>query len=316
MLDNIITKTIIQVVVPLIITLIDNITGDWVENEKLVNILNTGKKYVIILGIVYIILVVRYNLKEHKKRNQEINFDIELKNKQKKINTYNKEISSLTAIFNFTQDSINRLTKVFKSSKKLDLREWDFERIATPVCSGIHEIILSIAEKGTKFSVNIYVKIKQYINGELKEYVKMIAHEGDPKYTPKILGNIKLIKTNSDYLYIKQFINNNPKRTILLEKEEIKRAFKFNGDYENYRDEYNQYVGIPIMCKGNDVISLIEIIAHEDSMISSNKENLENVINEYMLPYQFFLLMSYKIERNMKTTIEIINREDGVNGKC
>jgi len=70
------------------------------------------------------------------------------------------------------------------------------------------------------------------------------------------------------------------------------------------------------MCKGNDVISLIEIIAHEDSMISSNKENLENVINEYMLPYQFFLLMSYKIERNMKTTIEIINREDGVNGKC
>ena len=34
LLDNIITKTIIQVVVPLIITLIDNITGDWVEKIK------------------------------------------------------------------------------------------------------------------------------------------------------------------------------------------------------------------------------------------------------------------------------------------
>lgn len=315
-LNNFVIKVLIQIALPLVIALVDNITGDWIVNGKIVNIVNSNKKYVIIMSIVYIIIIIWYAYNEHKKDKEEVNYDNNIRAKDKIINTYCKEISLITAIFDQTQDNINKLTKTFSRNKEFDLREWNFESIATPICKGIYETILLSAENGDSFSVNIYKKYRiKKADGKIVERVKMIAHEGDHKYEPKILGVPKLYKPNSEYQYMKQFVNSNPKRTILLGREEIRKAFKFNGDYENYKDEYSQYIGIPVICKGNTMISLIEIIAHEDSKIAIDKEHIEKIINNYVLPYQYFLLMSHKIEKNMKTTIKFINKEDIVIGE-
>lgn len=82
----------------------------------------------------------------------------------------------------------------------------------------------------------------------------MIAHEGenlgDP---PNIFGVRRLLKNSGNVHYsMKQFIDNNPKISVLPDKKSVRKAFN------NYKDSYNQYVGIPICCKGNNTISLIE----------------------------------------------------------
>jgi hypothetical protein len=286
-------------------------------NSKVINIFMSNKKYVILFSALYVAIIIFFSYNEHKKSKNKLEYDAIISRNQKIISTYSDEISLLTAIFDQAQESINKLTKVFKKTNKLDLREWDFESISTPICKGIYNTILSIAEEGDKFSVNIYIRFKR-INkdkGESYEYVKMIAHEGNHKYQPKILGVRKLIKTYGEYLYIKQFINKNPIRTILLEREEIKRNFKFNGDYENYKMEYGQYIGIPIICKGNSMIALVEIIAHENSRLASTKDCVEDIISKYILPYLYFLQLSQRIEKNMKTTIEIMNKEGDAYGE-
>ena len=135
----------------------------------------------------------------------------------------------------------------------------------------------------------------------------MIAHEGanwnDP---PNILGVRRLLKQKNNVHYsMKQFIDNNPKINVLADKDSISRVF------DKYKDSYNQYIGIPICSKGNNMISLIEIVAHQDSIIAKNRSDILEIVNKHVICYQYFALLAHKIEKNMTTTIDVLRAVDG-----
>lgn len=291
-------KAIILGALPILATIVDNITGEWTKDGKIVNLYMTGKLWVLIIYLIFILSIIFYAISESKEKQEAER----LKDKEKEISAYKREIDSMRDVFDFSQDAINRLTKNFAKNKQLDLREWNFEAVATYICKGVYSAISAVAEKGTNFTVNIYVK---EIDEEKKEYVTMIAHEGENRGDPpNIFGVRRMLKPGSDIHYsMKQFADNNPKINVLQDKESIKKSFS------KYKESYNQYVGIPICCKGNNMISLLEIIAHDESVIANNKSDILKIINKYAICYQYFALLAHKIEKNMITTINVINAE-------
>ena len=293
--NNRILKAVILGCLPVVATIVDNVTGEWVHDGKIVNLYLSGKLWVLIIYLAFVLLIAFYGRqeqKEEKKRKQD-------SVKEKELLAYKREIESLRDVFDFSQDAINRLTKNFAKNGKLDLREWNFEAVATYICKGVYSAISEVAKDGRNFTVNIYVK---EIDSEKKEYVTMIAHEGENREDPPtIFGVRRLLKRGNDLHYsMRQFIDNNPKINVLPDKESIRRAFN------RYKESYNQYVGIPICCKGNNMISLLEIIAHDDSVIADDKSEILKIINKYAICYQYFALFAHKVEKNMITTIGVM----------
>lgn len=295
-----ITRTILIAVLPVLATIVDWITGEWLAEGKLVNLYTTGKMWVLILYAIFFLIVFL----DAKKNKKEIDSKKLLDEKDREITAYEKEIASLRDVFDFSQESINKLTKNFLKNKKLDLREWNFEAVATYICKGVYSSIVEVAKNGKNFTVNIYIK---ETDSEKKQYVTMIAHEGENREDPPtVFGVRRLMKLGKNTHYsIKQFIDNNPKINVLPDQDSIKRAFS------NYKESYNQYIGIPICCKGNNMISLLEIIAHDDSVIADGRSEILKILNKYIICYQYFALFAHKIEKNMITTIDVMgnNRE-------
>lgn len=299
-------KPVVLVVIPIIANIINYITGAWTDsNGQMVNLFWSKKTYVLLFLIVHIVIVIVYTICESKDNKDRQNYEGEITKRDIKLEAYRKEVSSLTNAFDVSQKAINKLTKHLIADKQLDLREWNFEAISTYICKGVYNSIATVATNGTNFTVNIYLKEEE----EKKQYVTMIAHEGEFKSQPKIFGIRKLLKGTGEYYYEKQFINNNPEISILVDKDSVKKAFKFNGDYEKYKDEYNQYVGIPISCNGNNIIALLEIIAHKDSVIANKQEEIRDIVNHYVISYQYFALLAHKIEKNMKASAKMIKVE-------
>lgn len=302
LLKNNIVRAILTAALPIIATIVDNFTGEWMLNGKIVNLYQTGKLWVLVLHALFIALIWYTAVEEQKKQKnneQEKAKELQLQAKEKEILAYENELKSMRDVFDFSQDAINKLTKSFVKNKQLDLREWNFEAVATYICKGVYSAIAAAAEKGSNFTVNIYVKE----HDDKNEYITMIAHEGenlgDP---PNIFGVRRLLKNSGNVHYsMKQFIDNNPKINVLPDKKSVRKAFN------NYKDSYNQYVGIPICCKGNNMISLLEIVAHDDCIIATNKSEILAIVNKYAICYQYFALLAHKIEKNMITTIDVMN---------
>ena len=302
---NSLTKSVILGALPIIATIVDNVTGEWTKDGKIVNLYITGKLWVLVIYVIFIIAIIFYAFVENREKKE----NKQLADREREIFAYKRGIDSMRDVFDFSQDAINKLTKNFAKNRQLDLREWNFEAVATYICKGVYSAISEVAEKGTNFTVNIYVK---EIDADKKEYVTMIAHEGENRGDPpNIFGVRRMLKPGSDIYYsMKQFADNNPKINVLSDKESIKKAFS------KYKDSYNQYVGIPICYKGNNMISLLEIIAHNDSVIANSKSDILEIINKYVICYQYFALFAHQIEKNMITTINVMNaeRSNEVNG--
>lgn len=298
---NNITRTILIAAVPVVATIVDSVTGEWVVNEELVNLYSTGKLWVLILYAFFFWLV----FVDARKNKKEVDHQKLLDEKNREITAYEKEISSLRDVFDFSQEAINKLTKNFLVNKKLDLREWNFEAVATYICKGVYSALVEVAKTGKNFTVNIYIR---EIDSDRKEYITMIAHEGENrKDPPNIFGVRRLIKSGKSTHYsMKQFIDNNPKINVLPDKASIRRAFT------KYKDSYNQYIGIPICCKGNNMISLLEIIAHDDSVIAEGRDEILQILNKYIICYQYFALFAHMIEKNMVTTIDVMEQNQEV----
>lgn len=80
-----------------------------------------------------------------------------------------------------------------------------------------------------------------------------------------------------------------------MNKEEIQKNFFFNNETD--KTKYNQYVGIPIYCPGNNMIALLQIIAHKDCIIYSDKDKLGKLIESIGMVYSNFALLGDKIEK-------------------
>lgn len=306
---NPVSKAIILAILTALTTITNGITGSWVIKDGKVLDLLIRKAWFFVFVIINVFFIGLFTYIESRKNKKEKDFEDVIRELDKKMLAYEKAIKALTAIFDISQKNINKLTENLIKSSNLDLREWNIEMIATHICQGIYEAIAEVAEVGNDFSVCFYIREKEKINRNKQEYVKLIAREGGYK-TQDGVGTRKLIVKNKNFCNIKPFFKNDPEEIILPDWESIKKVFEFNGDSEKYRNKYNQYVAIPICSSGNNVIGLIEIVAHENCKLGSNKNDIKEIVNKYVLCFQYFVLMAMKVQENMESKAEVYNREE------
>lgn len=157
--------------------------------------------------------------------------------------------------------------------------------------------INKIAEKGNSFSVSVIVpQITNKSNRRKTEYF-MLSFRGMNKQKPHIYRTPISQNNAYKYYYGKLFKKNNPEIACLMTPEEINSEFYFSDN--SSKGKYAQYIGIPTCCDGNKMVGLLQIVADKGSIISSNKEKLNDIINNFVACFADFILFSEKIEKGV-----------------
>lgn len=303
-LNNAYVKTIFPAVLSLFLGICGSIvasgiyTGDIFTNKVCIIFIILG-----IISLVISIIIGVYYLKQEKKQADRIR-DLENEIKEnlaenklldKKYNAMLDAFISFGHEFDISSDKIYSIIDRARQTKSIRLEAWNKQLEYDFICESLYALIRDLAETGDNFSVSVITK--EPINSKNKKTFNylMLSRSGKTKSKPRIYRTPITIREASKYYYGKLFAKNNPEPSYLLTKDELRKNFYFrNGEDKN---KYSQYIGIPICCSGHDMSGLIQIIAHEDSLISSDEDKIKDILNKEVFVYANYALLCEKIEK-------------------
>lgn len=287
---------------PLTFEIANIITGDWVNAEGKFY-LSTGKLITVLIGITYIVVmwILLYRSEKEKKVISTLQND--LQELEKRLKAYQKTSETACTLLAYLRDKIKEQIDYFKVHNKIDVRNLNINSAAATICKLIYQNIEENIGKDIKLTVNMYDKVSE----DGVDYSTMIAHQGHVSQ-PAAFGEKKkltLDKTNIRYCD-RILISNSPDYKILLDKRSVSRAFGIT----NAKCKYNQYMGLPIRKKGGTNIALIEIVAHEDTVIWKDKDSARRFAAEHCeILKEYVLLLDRMYEQG-----EIIAQRIGKGG--
>jgi hypothetical protein len=150
--------------------------------------------------------------------------------------------------------------------------------------------------------------------------VNMIAHSSSPSTRPKIYNKPEKLESCS-YYYGKILRDENPEIEILLNPTEIIEAFTPSGNAGSAAklSKYSQYITVPIVCDGNKISGLLQIVVFNDKKIKEDKAQLKKVATAYIVPFCSLILLVNKIEKGLfskpKPTQFDVYGKEGLYGK-
>lgn len=259
----------------------------------------------VILFLTYIVSMYRYYKIEDNIKNTLSNLENEVKIHKTENKIYSKITLILTSLFKTCADSINTISKnILVNKAKLD--NWNYAQVCNVICNAIYELLCLISGE-SKFYVNIMLYDTK-AKGKSKN-IKMIAHKGKYEGDPDTFGKPLNMNTYKDFYAVKMFKKNSPQISILTTSEDIKEKFVFSSDKTEHPN-YTQYVGVPIHCSGNQMLSLLQICSFDNTKIGNNKEEIMQMVNDYILPFTYFALLNNKIEKGFMNSISLLQKEN------
>ena len=256
----------------------------------------------IIIIVLYGFCVYRYskiekNTDEKLEKSERENEILKAQN-----NVYQKNSVLLTSLFNSVASEVNKIANELKQKPKLE--KWNYKVSSKLICNAVYETLCSLTGKDD-FSVNIVVydfKAK----GKSKK-IKMIAEKSKFETPSDTFEKTMYMSSNKDFYAVKMFNKNSNSLAILTTNEEIKEKFVFSEDKKEH-PYYTQYVGIPIHCDSNKMVSLLQISSLNDAYIGTTKEDIINNINNFILPFTYLSLLNNKIEKLAINSISELNK--------
>lgn len=242
---------------------------------------------------------IQLEIKRLNEQIKELNAD--MKYTQDKNNTYNKVVLSLTSLFNKSADSINDIAKNLLL-RKATLDKWNYKTVCVGICNGIYET-LCVCSGCSDFSVSV-MQYDTNARGKAKN-IRMIAEKSKYEGNSSIFDIPLNMNKYKDFYAVKMFKKSSPQISILTTPGDINLNFVFS-DSSNDHPKYNQYIGIPILCSGKQMISLLQICAFDKSKIADTKDKIMEIINEYILPFAYYALLNNKIEKGFVNSISMI----------
>lgn len=298
--DKPIWKKSITLGVPFVLTFINEIVGAWIlDNGKF----NLYKLIVIVLCTCYLLMEVRYFKQEKENKTSIDGLKAEKIDLESDKRCYEQTITSLITIFADSANSISNITYTMESSKTLNKAEWNFNRVATGICDKLYEIICDRNAEYSDFSVNIMLYDTK-AKGK-NRYIKMIAHKSMYPTKPTIFLEKLYLNKRRDFFAVKLFDKNKQDIQIMDTPNEVNQRFTFK---DNEHPNYNQYVGIPIHCNGNQMVSLLQICAFNKSKIGDSKNDIMEFVLKCVIPFTHFALLAYNIEANMDGTVDVLTK--------
>lgn len=269
---------------PIIFEIADQVTGDWINKSGKLHI-GIGKFITIIIGIAYFGVLSYITYKEKKDADVLEELKEKIREISRKNSVHDNNVKSLRDILGYTTEKTKDQISIYKKSKEVNTSYINATNAATIVCESIHKSILDLLSEHQDITVNYYSK---YVGEDNKVYTEMIAHEGY-NTTPQFYKIPKLLKIDKKaYFCEKLLYNNNPDIVFLATKEEVAKAF---GILPN-KCKYNQYVGIPIRrFASNDNVALIEIVAHNQSIMWNDIEDVRKFEQCYCGIFEEYVLL-------------------------
>lgn len=305
-------KNIISLILTVGIGLVGSSMGNWnARDDRLFYVKLVCLAILSIIFIAFLILSYIYDKKETKvleERNEEIkNLKDEVELKEKEIKTYENSQLALSAIFETSANDINITANNIKKNSSISLDNWNFKKECKWICEKVLSIVSDLSINGDEFVVSIF-QLNPLSKGKQKS-ITMIAHSSKFGNTPDIYEVPLSFRKNSEFYAVKLFKKNNHKIDVLIDKNEINEKFIYKD--ENNHPDYSQYIAIPIHCNGNDMFSLLQIIAFGESKIGLSKSEITNKINKYIFPYAQLGLMAYKYEKALLASGYIVEKMRG-----
>lgn len=233
----------------------------------------------IFLGVLELIALIFYGRIDKATKNYE---DINAKYK-----------ALLSSYKNINDVILNDADDIYKKLKKANVHSSikNYEYLKSncdTICYGIYDLLNKLSiNNDPKYTVSIIMSAEE--NGE-EGYIT-ISRKSYSSYRP---GNFNVFvpkKNVKGYHFNRLFEMNKAEPNYLVTKEEIKGAFL------DPKLEYSQYIGIPIICSGNKMIGLIQILSCDKSKLAADEQGLKSLYNDYLCLYSSLILLSNKIEQ-------------------
>ncbi|HEX9063444.1 MAG TPA: hypothetical protein VF941_25000, partial [Clostridia bacterium] len=274
------------------------------------NRLNIAVFLLIITFILYITFLL-INIKADKDKERA---DKEMAASQKEIQENN---------FKYHREIINKqiginhriaveLHKAFKKigvkpdyiPQKSDLENISYQDICILICHGLYEIIKNVTgEEGHQVSM-----LKKFNTSKIKkEYIKMVAFGNKSMSAPAVFKKKYYLNENGKKYYHQRIFENNINKTyILINADSIKKEFIENTDNIERDGRIQQYIGIPIYCEDNGVVSLLQIDTDIENMFGKTEKEVEDFFKPFM-PYAHQLLLNYYRDKLVNCLIKKVD---------
>ena len=257
------------------------------NSEDIFNtLINSAYFWVAMVTLVLDIIAITYYYKiEHKIQNEYTSTEClrhELEQAKTAIRVANNSVRENAHMFH---------DLVFRKKGHSDVQDWRLlELKGSEICKAVHDMVKKLAKSGSRFSVSIMFKM--YHNGVHGYTMLARSAPDDMAYTPDSYHSF-IPETQADgYFYKKIFDSQIKKSIVLANKREIRRNFK---DVSKDKADYSQFIAVPISCKGNKVVGILQIAALEDSIIAEKAE-LKKLAEEYFSLYATLMLLCDKYE--------------------
>lgn len=264
---NLIIKTVILALLPVIIGILGSIT-----------VATPSLKWFIITGsmiLLYVLYLIGNCIYERRQKRHE--------------NWYGAITKLCRADCTLIKSSADSIYKMVNSRiGHAEISDWKTVKSqCDQICNTVYDFIQSTALKGNEFSVSVFFKRK--VND--KNQYTMLSRTSYDNHNPASYNVFREEDEVKSYYYKSLFDKAITRPAILVSKEAIQSAF-FNCDGV----DYSQYVGIPIACLGNKMIAILQIVSYHDSLIGKNKKEIQKLIDDYLWAYANFILLADKVE--------------------
>lgn len=306
-LENKFVRNFNVYIAPMLIGGIFSAMGQW--DYKSDNYFIPKLVALIILLVWYAISSYKYHVYEKKDKeklenaNKSIS-DLKEQNEGLKevISSYNKEIRELTSLFYDSSKGLNELSHfILEGNTTLDI--WNYKKVATSICNSLYVMLCEICKPFEDFSVNIML-VDITAKGS-KKNITMIAHKGKYEDKPRRFEEKMLFSKYPNFYAIKLCKENKTDIKILTTSNEVNEKFVY---VDEEHPKYSQYIGVPIVCSGNKIVSLLQICAFKDAKIANTKSDIMDVVTQYVMPYTELALLSYKIEKSLISSLSLLSK--------
>lgn len=298
--DNKEVKNTISLILTVGIGLIGSALGNWnYREDKYFIIKLVGLIILAVLFMIFSILSYKYDKMEGnaiQEKNEKIVI-LEQQNRElrKEIEVYEESHIAMAAIFEKSAQDINETANSIMNQKEITFNIWNFKKECKWICEKVLNIVEELSIKDGEYAVSIF-QINPLAKGKSKG-ITMIAHSSKYGNTPDVYETSLTFRNNSDFFAVKLFKKCKHDIVVLIDKNEVNEKFVYKD--ENNHPDYSQYIAMPIHCSGNEMLSLLQIVAFGEAKIGNTKAEIMDKLNKYIFPYTRLGLMMYKYEKGL-----------------
>lgn len=243
-------------------------------------------------AVAYMVLLIFYGTKEV--NNRRVISVLENQN-----SAYDELLANIISICKETASDITSVIRQIKNSGIIDMETWNFDKACNATCRSVYNITKTIC--GSSDIAVAYVRLDDSESPARKIYLNSFANQTHLR--PSIYKKKRIFSEEypNSYHDVDLFRKGSSEIEIVIGNENIDNIFAYTdkGSHANGKKKYSQYVAIPVFCKDEKMVGLLEIVALNDAKIGLNVNEIREVALKYFVPQSYLFLLLYKLERSL-----------------